>query len=85
MKIDKAVPHPSHHFQIEKGIKIPSKRVSKVIPLEFQAMEPGDSIWVHRDQIGRVRDWAVRIFGCGNYATQREGDGFRMWRLEERK
>lgn len=68
-------------MKVEKGIPIPKRRhgVRGKYPLE--ELEPGDSFWVKDEQDTNLCRVYARRHGI-RMTRRREGDGFRIWRLE---
>ena len=72
-----------NEFKIEKNVPIP-ERFGRCKRYPFEKMEVGDSFLAPLDQIESARQssyyWA-RKHGR-KYKTQRQENGFRIWRIE---
>jgi hypothetical protein len=77
------------NFKIEKNISIPHKQTCKKYP--FREMEIDDSFLVENYSRGKMnnilsagRNFAAKSGDCTHYkfATRKEGNNIRIWRVE---
>lgn len=70
---------PNGEYKIEKGVPIPMNWRTKY---PFAEMRPGDSFKGSQKVVSAVSYWAKRHPGKGKFTCRREGDGYRVWRIE---
>lgn len=68
-------------LKIDKNIPLPSKRGTG-FTLTLQKMKKGDSTFIRGKLASNICNAARRAFGAGAYATRKEGDGVRLWRVK---
>lgn len=68
-------------LKIEKGIPVPPKK-STGFTFTLQKMKKGDSTFIRGKLASNICNAARRAFGAGAYATRKEGDGVRLWRVK---
>lgn len=70
-------------LKIDKNIPLPSKRgTGFALTLQKMKMKKGDSTFIKGKLASNICNAARRAFGAGAYATRKEGDGVRLWRVK---
>lgn len=70
-------------IKIEKGIPIPPiTRAKWGFAEKLRGMKKGESVLLKGKQISNRTRYGQMAFGKGNYATRKEGDGYRIWRTK---
>lgn len=68
-------------LKIEKGIPLPPKRGTG-FTTTLQKMKKGESVLIKGKLASNICNAARRAFGAGAYATRKEGDSVRLWRVK---
>lgn len=73
------------NFQIEKGIDLPAKRISRGSKYPFADMSVGDSFYVPGIKPSTMSNTASRFakeHEGFKFSVRAEGEGARVWRVE---
>jgi len=68
-------------LKIEKNIPLPPKKGTN-FTATLHKMKKGESTFIRGKLASNICNAARRAFGVGGYATRKEGDGVRLWRVK---
>lgn len=71
-------------YKIERGVPLPRRGElqSKELLETLQKMEPGDSLHIGPEDEGPFASLRCNYFVKGTFATRKEGDGRRIWKMQ---